>query len=664
MDFVLSTSKEKIVRERTDDELKQAAFVNEYPREIYITTLENLKDAAQYDHIAGIFEGNHRANEDIKFTKCIIMDCDNDGSENSADWLTPEKLAERLKGIEFLIIYSKSHMKEKDNFSARPRFHIYFPLKRFLKSDNEVKGAKEAILRLCPEFDPKAKDTARLIFGVPYPEGLHFKGENDILSVIESEDFSKQLDLSQVDFSPEVKLTTEENENLSTPVNDNVEKTKESVIPEGTRNSTMYEKALGYLFNYPYEQAIENFKQESMKCTPRLSNGELNKIWDSALKSDLMTLRLNASVCLEQYSNVAEARQEFYKLNAKYSEQLRASAFEAALKIAGMNGAFENEGNPLEKIEHEAVSYRLKNFFEVVKKNREGAAISTGFSNLDDVLDGGFYPGLYFLGANSSTGKTSMLLQIADNIAQAGHEVLYFSLEMSANELIAKSISRLSLIYDMEKNHSNNNAKSTRDILLGHYDENDILLSEAVKQYAEYGKNLYINEGVGDIGVNFIKAKTNDFINFTGRQPVVIIDYLQILAPYDKKLSDKQNVDVNTLELKRLSRDCDIPILGISSFNRENYKNPVSMASFKESGAIEYSSDVLIGMQYNGWDYKGDEKDSERTIRLRGISQAMSESANKGLPQEIQIKILKNRNGRRKDVLFEFSPKFNYFRSI
>ena len=43
-----------------------------------------------------------------------------------------------------------------------------------------------------------------------------------------------------------------------------------------------------------------------------------------------------------------------------------------------------------------------------------------------------------------------------------------------------------------------------------------------------------------------------------------------------------------------------MPVLGISSFNRDNYNNPVGMQSFKESGAIEYSSDVLIGLQFKG----------------------------------------------------------------
>jgi replicative DNA helicase len=79
-----------------------------------------------------------------------------------------------------------------------------------------------------------------------------------------------------------------------------------------------------------------------------------------------------------------------------------------------------------------------------------------------------------------------------------------------------------------------------------------------------------------------------------------MIDYLQILKPADPRASDKQNTDWAVSELKRISREHKIPVLAISSLNRENYHMPINLTSFKESGAIEYSSDVLIGLQVEG----------------------------------------------------------------
>lgn len=317
-----------------------------------------------------------------------------------------------------------------------------------------------------------------------------------------------------------------------------------------------------------------------------------------------------------------------------------------------------------EAFEKESVAYYLNDFLQEVKRNREGRAISTGFENLDEIFDGGLYPGLYSVGANSSTGKTTLILQIADNIAQSGENgVLIFSLEMARNELIAKSLSRLSFIKSFEHYHDKKYAKTTRGILKGEYNESEKkILLEAITDYHAFAENIRITEGVGDVGVKQIKEKTEEYIKYTGKPPVIIIDYMQILAPYNEKYTDKQNTDKNVLELKRISRDYQIPVIGISSFNRESYKNPVSMASFKESGAIEYSSDVLLGLQYNGWDYQEKETEKDRLSRIILLNKNMEETARKGGSQAIQVKILKNRNGRRGSILFNFIPMFNYFK--
>lgn len=323
----------------------------------------------------------------------------------------------------------------------------------------------------------------------------------------------------------------------------------------------------------------------------------------------------------------------------------------------------QEQGEKTINLEREAVAYYLNDFLQEIKRNREGKAISTGFDNLDKIFDGGLYPGLYFVGANSSLGKTTLILQIADFIAGSGRGVLIFSLEMSRSELIAKSLSRMSLLKSLEKYGNQKYAKTTRGVLIGKY--NDIeseLISQSLREYAEVGQNLYISEGIGDVGIKEITNQIKQYTDIKGIPPVVVIDYIQILSPYDLKMTDKQNVDRNVLELKRLSRDFQIPVIGISSFNRENYKTPVSMASFKESGAIEYSSDVLLGAQYDGWDYQDKEKESDRLYRLNHIREEMDRRAKNGEPLKIQLKILKNRNGSRGSVFFEFFPRFNYFR--
>lgn len=305
----------------------------------------------------------------------------------------------------------------------------------------------------------------------------------------------------------------------------------------------------------------------------------------------------------------------------------------------------------------------LQDFLGGITEAANTPAISTGFYNLDELLDGGLYEGLYIMGAISSLGKTTFALQIIEQIAQQGQDVLIFSLEMSRHELIAKSISRLTYLAADNKR----DAKTTRGITAGarykKYSQTErALINNALAAYKDYAQHIYIHEGIGNIGAEQVKEIVQKHISITGNKPVVLIDYLQILAPYEVRASDKQNTDKATLELKRLSRDCKIPVIGISSFNRDNYTAPVNNASFKESGAIEYSADVLIGLQYEGMDYRDGEKDGVRQTRIRTLIKDMERQAEQGGAQKIQVKVLKNRNGRKGQTVFDFYAMFNCFK--
>lgn len=324
----------------------------------------------------------------------------------------------------------------------------------------------------------------------------------------------------------------------------------------------------------------------------------------------------------------------------------------------------------LEEYDKEITSAELEEYYAEHNKQLEQMlqdihtykdTTPTGFENLDRLLDGGLYAGLYFIGAISSLGKTTFCLQLAEQIAQNKQDVLIFSLEMASSEIIAKGISRNT--FDISSMHYNtdHHAKTTRGVLTRYRyiksesDEERNVFEKAVKQYGERKKHLFITEGVGNVGVNEIRQAVEKHKRITGRKPVVLIDYIQILAPYSEKSSDKQNTDKAVMELKRISRDFDVPIIGISSFNRDNYYNDVCMQSFKESGAIEYSSDVLLGLQYHRTKDDNTQWDAQERAKEQG---------NKGEPQEVELVILKNRNGRRGTVNFEFRPKYNHFTEI
>ena len=328
--------------------------------------------------------------------------------------------------------------------------------------------------------------------------------------------------------------------------------------------------------------------------------------------------------------------------------------------FSGMIEEIEQNPNEAERIIQEeeylktSVANHLQDFMNEISASADTPYIPTKFKALDTVLDGGLYEGLYIVGAISSLGKTTFVTQMCDQIAESEQEILIFSLEMARTELMAKSISRLTFL-DVLKNAGRiQDAKTARGITTGsryaRYSqvEKD-LIQRAIDTYGRYAENIFIHEGIGDIGTEQIRETVNKHISITGRKPVVLIDYLQILAPTNDRATDKQNTDKAVLELKRISRDFKIPVIAISSFNRDNYSSPVSMQSYKESGAIEYSSDILIGLQLKGAGTK--EFD---------VTEAKAKN-----PREIELVILKNRNGATgKKIAYKYHPMFNYFEEI
>jgi replicative DNA helicase len=347
----------------------------------------------------------------------------------------------------------------------------------------------------------------------------------------------------------------------------------------------------------------------------------------------------------------------FYKVNiageykdANEALQVDREAFKVSVQAAEN---IEQEADTAEREAYLSTSAKshLKSFMDGIEDSVDTPFIPTDFPMLDKYLDGGLFEGFYILGAISSLGKTTMVMQIADQIAQSGQDVLIFSMEMARTELMAKSISRHTLLNVLENQGNIRNAKTARGITTGSRYENysdteKALIISSIAAYDGYADHIFISEGVGNIGAAQIREQVKKHLHFTGRKPVVIIDYLQILAPYSERATDKQNTDKAVMELKRISRDYKIPVIGISSFNRLNYKSPVTMEAFKESGAIEYSSDVLIGLQLKGVGKDGFDVDKEKDKN----------------PREIELVILKNRNGATgKKVAYKYYPLFNHF---
>ena len=318
---------------------------------------------------------------------------------------------------------------------------------------------------------------------------------------------------------------------------------------------------------------------------------------------------------------------------------------------------------PAELYKSKDAAHMIDELQAYIKASAQEPAISTGLLSLDALLDDGIKTGLYIVGAISSLGKTTFIIQIADYIAKQGHDVLFFSLEQSAREIIAKSISRETYDAALKLTQDTRHAKSTTGILNGRYyakytEQEKQIIQDATASYRAYADKLHIIEGMGNVGVKRIEEGIKEHETLTGHKPIVFIDYLQLLTEWQdaenprRQYTDKQIIDRNILELKRLSRK--YTIIAISSFNRDSYTDIVSMAAFKESGAIEYTSDVLIGLQYDGLEDKNAKERAE----------AIEEQKRKGRTgegQDIQLKVLKNRLYKTGNMRLKFYPACNLY---
>lgn len=230
---------------------------NHYPTHCKIIRSADLVTVARFDHVAATYKNNHRSNENFLISDCVVMDIDNDHSENPEEWITPEKLSETMAGVAFMSATSRNHMKVKGKESARPRFHVYYPITQ-ISDASEYAGLKKRLAARFSFFDANALDAGRFIYGNPAPEVTVFEGSqllNDWLAQADEQNMFAAFDAST------------------------------QAIGEGSRNATLSRFAGRVLIRYGNTtQARELFDRKAALCDPPLPASELALIWDSACK--------------------------------------------------------------------------------------------------------------------------------------------------------------------------------------------------------------------------------------------------------------------------------------------------------------------------------------------------------------------------------------------
>lgn len=298
-------------------------------------------------------------------------------------------------------------------------------------------------------------------------------------------------------------------------------------------------------------------------------------------------------------------------------------------------------------------------FSKELYKFRKSAERKTGFSNWDKYTN--LYSGLYIIGAISSLGKTSFCLQMADQLASNGETVLYFSLEQTKLELTSKSLSRY--MYN-----TTGRKASAINIRRGYFDKydytdkyeeaeplNEDVLNQTIEAYTNAVENrLYICECNFDTTIEDICNFIDDFIAEKKVSPVVFIDYLQVLKSSRYSSADKLRIDYIVELLKSTQKKNDLVFFVISSLNRQNYMTPIDFESFKESGGIEYTADVLLGLQLQAIHDEIFNKESKLKEKREIIERAKRE-----IPRKVELVCKKNRYG-----ISSYSCGFEYYPNL
>jgi replicative DNA helicase len=225
-------------------------------------------------------------------------------------------------------------------------------------------------------------------------------------------------------------------------------------------------------------------------------------------------------------------------------------------------------------------------FFDLKNKslNPTMSGLSSGFYDLDSVVQGFQNSDLIIIAGRPSMGKTALSLNIALNIIKKYKlPILFFSLEMSKEQIMYRLLS-------METNIEQTRLRS------GKLDQSEwIKLNKIIKLMS---KLPFFIDDTSDLSINEIRSKIKTILfehNYIG---LILIDYLQLMQNSKSNIESRvQELSQITRSLKIIAREFNLPVIALSQLSRnvENRmdKKPI-LSDLRESGSIEQDADLVL----------------------------------------------------------------------
>lgn len=323
------------------------------------------------------------------------------------------------------------------------------------------------------------------------------------------------------------------------------------------------------------------------------------------------------------------------------------------------NEALDTIQGELYKISTDSATSELKNMqivtgdtLNYIKRmkelgNKHLIGETTGFEALDKRTTGFNAGDLVIIAARPAMGKTALVLNMALKNVEAGKGVIFFSLEMPAEQLMLRMLSAKTSI-------------PLQNLRKGDMDDNQ--WSNLTAAFDDLNKKrLFVDDG-GSVNINQLRARVRKLAqNEDNKISLVIIDYLQLMQGIGNKDRHQEVSDISR-GLKMLAREMKIPIIALSQLNRglENRPDKRPMLSdLRESGAIEQDADIIMFVYRDDVYKERDEARKEKEAKDKG-EEYKSKFVNKPV-EEAEIIIGKQRNGPIGTVKLDFHKQYTRF---
>ncbi|RUM61962.1 MAG: replicative DNA helicase [Sulfurimonas sp.] len=272
--------------------------------------------------------------------------------------------------------------------------------------------------------------------------------------------------------------------------------------------------------------------------------------------------------------------------------------------------------------------------------------VDTGFAELNKMTTGFGKGDLIILAARPAMGKTSLVLNMVQNLINNGKGVAFFSLEMPSEQLMLRLLSIKTSIYLTKLRVGDLNEEETRR------------LKDATD--AMHRSKLFIDDS-STVNINQLRSKLRKLKSQHPEIELAVIDYLQLLSAAGTK-DRHQEVSEISRGLKMLARELEIPIIALSQLNRglesRNDKRPM-LSDIRESGSIEQDADIILFVYRDDVYLYKEEKEREKEALKEGkefISQYVEKDE-----EDAEIIIGKQRNGPTGHVKLTFQKKYTRF---